>query len=372
VTLDQLERQRLFRRAFWKRNFYLFCALSLGLSYLAVLACLRVHVNGHEDTLLGYAIGVDVVSWGTLLRVGIFIALQVGLGQYYFYKSLHGDGRVPLYPEDKSGERTFGGLRGPEIVGMVQTLARNFGVGKIARIIVSENPDPNAYTARVFGLGNVVVLHSNLLQVLPPEGVRSVIAHEVGHIRRKDSLLYQLLSLPRMLALIIALLVCMKIAGAVLEANGVLQFLMRAGSLCFSLWLLITAFHYLERLFNLASQQTELMVDAYAAQTCGWETHLNALLLIGERAEALTVFMEALKAAAERTDEALTEKSVLRILNRLPPGELDEDRARLCAPGLFIVDRLDALRKGLCVPLTDEQIGDLASRATEALEAVKA
>ena len=46
MTFDNLESQRLFRCAFWKRNYYLFCALSLGLSYLTVLACLRVRVNG--------------------------------------------------------------------------------------------------------------------------------------------------------------------------------------------------------------------------------------------------------------------------------------------------------------------------------------
>ena len=35
--------------------------------------------------------------------------------------------------------------------------------------------------------GNVVVLHSNLLTILSPQGVRSILAHEIGHIRRKDS-----------------------------------------------------------------------------------------------------------------------------------------------------------------------------------------
>src|SRR2546430_9876361 len=39
---------------------------------------------------------------------------------------------------------------------------------------------------------NVVVLHSNLLEVLPRQGVRAIIAHELGHVRRWDSFVYQL------------------------------------------------------------------------------------------------------------------------------------------------------------------------------------
>src|SRR5262249_32342862 len=155
-------------------------------------------------------------------------------------------------------------------------------------------------TARILGLGNVVVLHSNLLSILPREGVRAVIAHEVAHIRRKDSILYQLLSVPRTAAWVIALLCFARVVGGALDAHGFAEFFARLGFLAFGAWLVVKAFDLLERLANLASQQTELMVDAYAAQVCGWDSHLNALLIIGERAEALNGYLEAVKAVAGR------------------------------------------------------------------------
>jgi hypothetical protein len=255
---------------------------------------------------------------------------------------------------------------------MVQELARGFGVHRIARIVVTDKPDPNAYTAWVPLLGNVVVIHSNLLQVLPPAGVRSVIAHEVGHIRRKDALLYQLLNLPRVFALVIAFLISLKVAAHLLESETFLQFFQRGLFILGAVYLTMIVFGILGLLGNLAQQQTELMVDAYAALTCGWETHLNALLLVGERAEALAMFLEALQETCKRGETELSEKEVLRILNRLPPGEMNQERARGAAPGLYILDRLDLLRKNLCVPLTDEQISDLAARAAAAMEVRRA
>jgi hypothetical protein len=144
-------------------------------------------------------------------------------------------------------------------------------------------------------------------------------------------------------------------------------FLARLSFLALSGWLVSTAFGWLERLANLASQQTELLVDAYAAQVCGWDSHLNALLLMGERAEALHGYLEAVTAVAGRLDEELNEKRLLRLLNRLPAEETDSQRAVENAAGLYIVDRLTVLREKLRLPLSDEQIGDLAAQAAEAL-----
>jgi hypothetical protein len=255
---------------------------------------------------------------------------------------------------------------------MVQELARELGAGRIDRIAVAKQPDPNAYTARILGLGNVVVLHSNLLSILPREGVRAVIAHEIGHIRRKDSLLYQLLSAPRSAALFIVFLNFARVVGGVLDSDHLGEFLDRLCFLGLAWWLVSRAFGLLRRLSNLAAQQTELMVDAYAAQVCGWDKHLNALLLLGERAEALTAYVEAVRKVAGRLDDELNEQTLLRLMNRLPAEEFDAQRAVENAAGLYVLDRLSVLREKLLVPLSDEEITTLAARATEALRHRKA
>jgi Zn-dependent protease with chaperone function len=375
MTLEEMERHPVFRRAFWRRNLYLALFLVLELALLGFLACL--HFRTYEDPanplglnvhhLLGFYVYFDPFRWSSLIRLAVSLLVLVGFSHYAFIEAFHGKGMISLYPEDKSKGRLFGSLRGPELVGMVQEVARLLGVRRIDRIAVTRQPDPNAYTARILGLGNVVVLHSNLLSILSPEGVRSVIAHEVGHIRRKDSVLYQLLNVPRTAVSVIVFLNFAKLVGGVLESEGPGVFFARLTFL-FLAWRLVSlAFDWLERLSNRASQQTELMVDGYAAQVCGWDRHLNALLLIGERAEALTGYLEAVRQVAGRVDDELNEKSLLRLLNRLPADELDAQHAVESAAGLYIVDRLTRLRERLCVPLTDEQIGELAVRAAEAL-----
>src|SRR5262249_27253514 len=143
------------------------------------------------------------------------VIVLVGFSHYAFIQAFKGKGMISLYPKDRSKGRLFGSLRGPELVAMVMELAQTLGVRRIDRISVAKQPDPNAYTAHILGLGNVVVLHSNLLTILSREGVRSVIAHEVGHIRRKDSLLYQLLNVPRTAAWVIVLLNFAKVVGGV-------------------------------------------------------------------------------------------------------------------------------------------------------------
>jgi hypothetical protein len=64
----------------------------------------------------------------------------------------------------------------------------------------------------------------------------------------------------------------------------------------------------------------------------------------------------------------MTEEQMLRLLGRFPRRELNEEVAKELGPRLYIEDRLEKLREGLCLPLTDEQIRDLAQRGGEALK----
>src|SRR5262249_17015207 len=149
----------------WKRNLYLLFAVALQLLFVYFLGSLRIHVDHGNPDSLGYLFDLEPFSWRTALWIGLILVLVVVFAEWGFLEALKGEGMVPLYPEDKSGDRTFGGLRGGKIVDLVQDLARDFGLGRVDYICVSEKPDPNAYTAHLLGMYNVVVLHSNLLEV---------------------------------------------------------------------------------------------------------------------------------------------------------------------------------------------------------------
>jgi hypothetical protein len=70
-----------------------------------------------------------------------------------------------------------------------------------------------------------------------------------------------------------------------------------------------------------------------------------------------------LRETAQKVGQEPGEPQLLRVVTRFPPGDVDEEHARKAAPRLFVIDQLEMLKNGLGVPLSDEQIRDLAARA---------
>ena len=50
-------------------------------------------------------------------------------------------------------------------------------------LYVQQNPTPNAYTFAMRGEKPFVVLHTSLIEMLTPEEIQAVIAHELGHLK---------------------------------------------------------------------------------------------------------------------------------------------------------------------------------------------
>ena len=51
------------------------------------------------------------------------------------------------------------------------------------QLYVQQNPTPNAYTFAMRGKKPFVVLHTSLIEMLTPEEIQAVIAHELGHLK---------------------------------------------------------------------------------------------------------------------------------------------------------------------------------------------
>lgn len=363
--ISELERQPFFRRTVWRRNLFLATAVVLDLAVLAFVMALRVNTTPVPGSVsfLGYHLHLAFDSWHTYFWLFVVVLGQIALGYRQLYRLLDRDDVVQLYPEDKSEGRRFGSFRGKELADMVHELAGTMKVGQVKRIVINDRPDPNAYTSHILGVGNIVVLHSNLLEIVPREGVRAIIAHEVGHMRRKDSLVYLLASIPKAFLFLMGVLVLWKIGVGIFGFDSVGTLIQRVLFVVFVASLALWVLARLNRVTNLAAQQSEHLADAYAAQACGWGSTLNALLLLGDRVEVLHTVLKTLKKQPHLKDVPLTEDHAIRILRRLPPRELDDEKARQLAPRLYIEERLAELRDTLCVPLTEEQIVELAKRA---------
>ena len=372
--ITHLEQHPFFRLTVCRYYFLLAIAVLLNVLLLSFIMALHVNTRSAPGSVqfLGYYIHLAFSSWQTCFWLLVVLLVQTGLGYRELYKSLHAEGSIQLSPEDQSGDRRFGGLTGRQLADMVHELSGCMKVGQVQRIIISNRPDPNAYTAHIPCVGNIVVLHSNLLEIMPPQGVRAVAAHELGHIRRRDSLVTALARIPQSFTVLLGSIILWKVGIGIFWFESfwiLLQRILFAGLIgAVSAWILMM----LNRIENLAGQQSEYLADACAAQACGWAATLNALLVLGERAEAIHAVTSVLEQQPHLQEVNFTEEHLLRILKRLPPQELDEDRARKFAPRLYIEERLAELRDTLCVPLSDAKIVELAKQADRDLRARQA
>ncbi|HBE20676.1 MAG TPA: peptidase M48 [Cyanobacteria bacterium UBA11149] len=51
------------------------------------------------------------------------------------------------------------------------------------QLYIQQNPTPNAYTMAMRGRQPFIVLHTSLIEILTPEEIQAVIAHELGHLK---------------------------------------------------------------------------------------------------------------------------------------------------------------------------------------------
>jgi Zn-dependent protease with chaperone function len=63
------------------------------------------------------------------------------------------------------------------------------------QLYVRQNPAPNAYTFAMRGKQPFIVMHTSLIELLTPEEIQAVIAHELGHLKCEHSVYLTLANL---------------------------------------------------------------------------------------------------------------------------------------------------------------------------------
>jgi Zn-dependent protease with chaperone function len=66
---------------------------------------------------------------------------------------------------------------------------------EVPHLYVRQNPVPNAYTFAMRGKQPFVVMHTSLIELLTPEEIQAVIAHELGHLKCEHSVYLTLANL---------------------------------------------------------------------------------------------------------------------------------------------------------------------------------
>ena len=116
-------------------------------------------------------------------RAGLFIALAVALGMNFF--SYWYSDRIVLTMY-KARELSPGDA--PALHRMVGELAASAGIPK-PRLMLIPQPAPNAFATGRNPHNAVVAVTEGLVRLMPPEELRGVLAHEMGHIKNHDILI---------------------------------------------------------------------------------------------------------------------------------------------------------------------------------------
>ena len=139
------------------------------------------------------------LAGGVFLYAFVGLAVLLNLGGYWF------SDRIALAA---SRARPLGGSEAPELYAAVAELSLRAGIPP-PRLYLVPSEQPNAFATGRNPARAVVAVTQGLLEGMPPEQTRAVLAHELAHIRNRDVLVSSIAA---------------AIAGAISAIANVLQF----------------------------------------------------------------------------------------------------------------------------------------------------
>jgi Zn-dependent protease with chaperone function len=323
-----------------------------------------------------WIVGFDLSQTSPIVSLSLFIGIGVAQFVLIYLVSitmLKAEDLVMLHPTIQDNRDWSCHHSRDQIVQWTLDLARDYRI-TVDRIYLMRSPMPNAFTFSLPILGSVVVIHSNLLDLLNEIEVRAVISHEIGHIRNHDSLISVFSRMPTFFVDIIYLYIYIRLGlGA---ANSLfVAFDPTAAGIRF---LVLMAFFVISRflmtisqaLMKRASRRAELLADFHAADSIGVEVTMNALIRLGQRIETIIALIEEIRWLESLNPERMnpvTQEELLRMISNYPLDAIEEDNARLLAPWVFLSTRLKTMREVYGLELDNEQIETVVKPAAAGL-----
>jgi heat shock protein HtpX len=116
-------------------------------------------------------------------QTGMVIAFLVAAGMNVF--SYWNSDRMVL---SMTGAHEVDARSAPDLYALVNELAHNAGL-PMPRVYIMENPQPNAFATGRNPQNAAVAVTTGLLEMMSREEVAGVVAHELAHIRNRDTLI---------------------------------------------------------------------------------------------------------------------------------------------------------------------------------------
>ncbi len=113
---------------------------------------------------------------------GMLVAFVIAVGMNFFAYWNSDKIVLRMYSAREVDDRSA-----PEFVGMVRRLAENAGL-PMPKVYIADNPQPNAFATGRNPQNAAVCATSGLLERLSPEEIAGVMAHELAHVKNRDTL----------------------------------------------------------------------------------------------------------------------------------------------------------------------------------------
>jgi heat shock protein HtpX len=242
--------------------------------------------------LTGLLIAIGGLLGGGFLYIFVALAVLMNVAGYWFSDrlALRASRAQPVEPGTM-----------PELEGIVQDLAQRARVPE-PRLYLIPSEQPNAFATGRNPQHAAVAVTEGLLQQLPPDQVRGVLAHEFAHIKNRDILVSSIAAM---------------VAGSISAIANVLQFSLLFGGddedsgplgLIGTLATIILAPLAAALLQLAVSRQREYLADATGAELLG-------------RAEPLANALETLERGAQAAPMNVNPATAsLYMVNPLPRG----------------------------------------------------
>lgn len=333
----------------------------LALDAAQILLVSILTINENEPQMIGFDLSLHDPVVSIVLFIGI-AALQLVLVYYMVTGMLRGESMHELLPKYDSSIHLASKYSRDQLVQWTTEIAKKSQV-TIDRIYLMVSPLPNAFTFHLPFIGSVLVIQSNLLDLLKPGEVQSILAHEIGHIKNRDSLVSIFTRMPAFFVDAIYLYFYVRLALGIATALLVYVDPITAGIrlivlLAFlGLSRLMTSFTQL--LIQDASRKAELLSDYNAAVTMGTEYTMNALIRLGQRIEAVTMLVGEIRWLESLNPERsgpINQAELTRMISEYPLDNIDEENAKTMAPWVFLFTKLKHLRDVYGVALDDKEI----------------
>ncbi len=142
-------------------------------------------MNGFKTTMLLAALTALFMALGFTIggRGGMMIALLVAVGMNLF--TYWNADKIVL---SMHGARQVDGISAPEFHALVERLAQRAGL-PMPKVYIIDSPHPNAFATGRNPENAAVAATSGLLSMLNRDEIAGVMAHELAHVRNRDTLI---------------------------------------------------------------------------------------------------------------------------------------------------------------------------------------